>query len=89
MSDYIYHSHSKYPQRAVKQMIGFQIFCHRHRYHISAKEFCQRYQITRKELEKVELGLPYKGGPKWGLIRKVLEANNLKITLSFQHNNIN
>ena len=84
MSDYIYHSQSMYPQRAVKRMIGFQIFCHRHRYHISAKEFCKRCQITQKELEKIELGLSNKGGPKWGLIRKVLEANNLKITLSFQ-----
>lgn len=86
MSDYIYHSQSMYPQRAVKRMIGFQIFCHRHRYHISAKEFCERCGISHKELERLELGLPSSSGPKWSLIKKILETNNLKIALSFKRN---
>ena len=84
MSHYIYHSQSKYPQRAVKRMIGFQIFCHRHKYHITAKEFCKRCSITRNELEKLELGLSVKSAPKWGLIRKVLQANNLQLNITLQ-----
>ena len=86
MSDYIYCSQSQYPKRAVKRMIGFQIFCYRHRYHISAKEFCKRCGISCKELERLELGLPSSSAPKWSLIKKILETNNLKIALKFQKN---
>ena len=32
MSAYSYCSKSQYPQRAAKRMIGFQIFCYRHKY---------------------------------------------------------
>lgn len=62
MSAYSYCSKSQYPQRAAKRMIGFQIFCYRHKYKLSTEVFCKRCGISPKELEKVELGLPSQGG---------------------------
>lgn len=61
MSVYSYCSKSQYPQRAAKRMIGFQIFCYRHKYKLSTEVFCKRCGISPKELEKVELGLPSPG----------------------------
>lgn len=84
MSHYSYFSESKYPQRAVKRMIGFQIFCYRHKYRINAEKFCQRSGISLQELERLELGSASKSGPNWPLIRKVLKGNNLQLGILLQ-----
>lgn len=84
MSAYSYCSKSQYPQRAAKRMIGFQIFCYRHKYKLSTEVFCKRCGISPKELEKVELGLPSQGAPRWYSIRKVLESNNLQLHIELR-----
>lgn len=56
MSEYHYLSSSKSSQRAVKRMIGMQIFYHRHKYRIYAELLCEKAHITLRELENVELG---------------------------------
>ena len=84
MSVYSYCSKSQYPQRAAKRMIGFQIFCYRHKYKLSTEVFCKRCGISPKELEKVELGLPSPGAPSWHSIRKILESNNLQLYIELR-----
>ena len=84
MSAYSYCSKSQYPQRAAKRMIGFQIFCYRHKYKLSTEVFCKRCGISPKELEKVELGLPSQGAPRWHSIRKVLESTNLQLHIELR-----
>ena len=84
MSVYSYCSKSQYPQRAAKRMIGFQIFCYRHKYKLSTEVFCKRCGISPKELEKVELGLPSPWAPRWHSIRKVLESNNLQLHIELR-----
>ena len=84
MSVYSYCSKSQYPQRAAKRMIGFQIFCYRHKYKLSTEVFCKRCGISPKELEKVELGLPSPGAPRRHSIRKILESNNLQLHIELR-----
>ena len=68
MSVYSYCSKSQYPQRAAKRMIGFQIFCYRHKYKLSTEVFCKRCGIS----------------PRWHSIRKVLESNNLQLHIELR-----
>jgi len=80
MSEYCYLSDSKHSKRAVRRMIGMQIFYYRHQFHIYADELCAQAGITRQMLEKVELG---KGGvkaaPKWEVIDRILQVLNLRV----------
>ncbi len=80
MSEYRYLSSSKSSRRAVRRMIGMQIFYYRHRFNIRADELCARVGIARQVLENIELG---KGGmkaaPKWHIIDQILQALNLRV----------
>lgn len=80
MSEYRYLSSSKSSRRAVRRMIGMQIFYYRHQYNMRAEELCTRAGITRQALDNVELG---KGGmkaaPKWCVIDRILQALDLRL----------
>lgn len=88
MSYYSYCSNSKYSRRAIKRMIGFQIFCYRHKNKIKTEKFCKKCGITPSELEKLELGMAVRTTPNWTLIDKVFEAYHLQLKLSIQHKEV-
>lgn len=52
MSVYSYCSKSQYPQRAAKRMIGFQIFCYRHKYKLSTEVFAKDAVSHRKSWKR-------------------------------------
>lgn len=79
MSEYHYLSSSKSSQRAVKRMIGMQIFYRRHKYRIYAESLCEKAHITLRELENVELGMGKRSAPKWFIINRILNALNLQL----------
>ncbi len=82
MSEYHYLSSSKSSQRAVKRMIGMQIFYHRHKYRIYAESLCEKAHITLRELENVELGMGKRLAPKWFIINRILNALNLQLDVN-------
>lgn len=79
MSEYRYLSGSKSSQRAVKRMIGMQIFYHRHKFHIFAEPLCKEAGISLRELENVELGKGAKSAPKWYIIDRILRTLDLQL----------
>ena len=87
MSEYRYLSSSKSSQRAVKRMIGMQIFYYRLKYHIYAEALCEKAGITLRELENVELGKGAKSSPKWFVINRILKTLNLQLDVSLSKKN--
>lgn len=79
MSEYRYLSSSKSSQRAVKRMIGMQIFYYRHKFHIFAEPLCEKAGISLRELENVELGKGAKSAPKWYIIDRILRTLDLQL----------
>lgn len=53
-SQYKYKSKSSKPHKRIKREIGFQLFCHRHKYNISVKEVCEKTNVPPKELDNIE-----------------------------------
>ena len=78
MSEYHYLSSSKSSQRAVKRMIGMQIFYHRHKYRINAESLSEKAHIILRELENVELVMGKCSAPKWFIIIRILNALNMQ-----------
>ena len=65
----------------IKKHIGFQLFCHRHKYRITAEEVDKNTGISIKNLNNIEIG---RGNLSLELINKILDYYNMHIDLKIR-----
>lgn len=56
MSYYSYSSNSKYSRRAIKRMIGFQIFCYRTKIKLRLKNFVKNVALLHQSWKSLNWG---------------------------------